>query len=484
MATSIGKLSKSFLVKILVGIIILPFVFWGMGDVFRGGNQNVIATIDSKKISAQEFIAYLNQLNLDKDQIKNFSKTNLFDQILAEYIGKKVMDLEIKQLKITVNDNALRNIIKNEKLFFKNDKFSRTEYEKFLLKSGVTAPAFEENIGKQESKRQMLSSLSGGIVIPHELVIKAFNKENQIKTIKYIDLEKYYLSKKPSQEEIKKLYEKRKNIFIEEFKSIQYAEITPKSVTGNEDYDESFFKNLDDIENKILDGQSFNEAINQNNLKPVIIENININKLDKNKKEVENLSDSFFQKIYSIKNEKVPEIINAENKYFLVEIKSIDKKIRLMNDPQVLKALNLQLNFQNKIKSNTSLIKDISLGGFNKIKMESFAKENNLEIRDYKISNLKQNEIFTEGIIKRIFLVNNDEVNLITNSELTDNFLVLSVKTEFKKLKKDSNDYEKYEAKARLNLVNKIYETYDKSLNQKYKVELNKKTIERVKNSF
>ena len=49
MSTSIGKLSKSFFVKVLVGIIILPFIFWGMGDVFRGGNQNVIATIDSKK---------------------------------------------------------------------------------------------------------------------------------------------------------------------------------------------------------------------------------------------------------------------------------------------------------------------------------------------------------------------------------------------------------------------------------------------------
>ena len=484
MATSIGKLSKSLLVKILVGIIILPFVFWGMGDVFRGGNQNVVATIDSKKISAQEFITYLNQLNLDKDQINNLPKTNLFDQILAEYIGKKVMDLEIKQLGITVNDNSLRNIIKNEKLFFKNDKFSRTEYEKFLLESGVTAPAFEKNIEKQESKRQMLSSLSGGIVIPHELVIKTFNKENQIKTIKYINLEKYYLSKKPSEEEIKKLYEKRKNIFIEEFKSIQYAEIVPTSVTGNLNYDEAFFRNLDDIENKILDGQSFNETINQNNLKPIIIESINISKLDKNKKEVENLSDNFFQKVYSIKKEKLPEIINADNKYFLVEIRSIDKKIRLMNDPQVLKALNLQLNFQNKIKSNTSLIKDISMGGFNKVKMESFAKENNLEIRDYKILDLKQNEIFTEGILKRIFLVSNGEVNLITNSDLTDNFLVLSVETEFKKLKKSSNDYEKYEAKARLNLVNKIYETYDKNLNQKYKVELNQKTIERVKNSF
>ena len=62
MATSIGKISKSFFLKLLVGIIILPFVFWGMGDVFRGGNQNVIATIDSKKLNTQDFVNYLNKL--------------------------------------------------------------------------------------------------------------------------------------------------------------------------------------------------------------------------------------------------------------------------------------------------------------------------------------------------------------------------------------------------------------------------------------
>ena len=71
MVTSIKKSSKSIFVKILVGIIILPFVFWGMGDVFRGGNQNVIATIDSKKVSTQEFVTHLNRLNLNKEQIKN-----------------------------------------------------------------------------------------------------------------------------------------------------------------------------------------------------------------------------------------------------------------------------------------------------------------------------------------------------------------------------------------------------------------------------
>ena len=51
-------------------------------------------------------------------------------------------------------------------------------------------------------------------------------------------------------------------------------------------------------------------------------------------------------------------------------------------------------------------------------------------------------------------------------------------------LDKKSNEFEKYEAKARLNLINKIYQSYDESVNQKYKVELNQRTIDRVKNSF
>ena len=172
MLTSIGKFSKSFFIKLLVGIIILPFVFWGMGDVFRGGNQNVIASIDSEKVSTQEFLNYLRRLNLKEEQIKNLPKTDLVEKILSEYIGKRVMALEIEKLGITINDNSLRNIIKNDEIFFKNNKFSRTEYEKFLIKSGVTAPLFEANIVEQEKRRQFLSSLSSGIVIPQILVKK------------------------------------------------------------------------------------------------------------------------------------------------------------------------------------------------------------------------------------------------------------------------------------------------------------------------
>ena len=191
-----------------------------------------------------------------------------------------------------------------------------------------------------------------------------------------------------------------------------------------------------------------------------------------------------FKKIYNFNSIKSPELININNKYYLVQISNVEKKSRPFKDPEVQEALDAQLSFKSKIEKNTSIIKDISMGALNKDQFKKFALDNGLEIKDYKINNLKQNEIFSEDIIKRIFLKKDNDIDLIVNNTLTENFLIMVVKTNYKNINKNSNEYEKYEAKARLNLINKIYQSHDNNLNEKYKVVLNQRTIERVKNSF
>ena len=190
MLTSIKKITTSFLAKVLIGIIILPFLFWGMGDVFRGGNQNILVTIDSKKVSAQSFTQYLSRLNLSDKQRKNLSKSDLLDRILSDYIGKKIISLEIEDQGINLSNLSLRKIITADEIFLKDGKFSRTKYEKFLLESGISAPLFEQNIAEQEKKRQLLTFLSQGILLPEALIKKEFESENQIKEIQYLDLDK------------------------------------------------------------------------------------------------------------------------------------------------------------------------------------------------------------------------------------------------------------------------------------------------------
>ena len=73
---------------------------------------------------------------------------------------------------------------------------------------------------------------------------------------------------------------------------------------------------------------------------------------------------------------------------------------------------------------------------------------------------------------------------MITDNFLENNFIILTKETKYTVLKKDNSRYEDYKIKARLRLANNIYNYYDINLNKKYKVEINTKTLDRLKNSF
>ena len=59
MISSFRNFAKTKFAGLLVFIMIIPFVFWGMGSMFSSGNTNNIAKINNTNISTQEFIDYL-----------------------------------------------------------------------------------------------------------------------------------------------------------------------------------------------------------------------------------------------------------------------------------------------------------------------------------------------------------------------------------------------------------------------------------------
>ena len=128
MLSSIRKFSKTFTAKIFVAIIALPFIFWGMGPLFVSGKKNVLLEINDNKTNAEEFIAYIRKINLNKDEVKRIGKSKIFDQILTNYIGEKIIAIETEKKGIQLTDRALKNILINDKDFLKDGKFSRTRY--------------------------------------------------------------------------------------------------------------------------------------------------------------------------------------------------------------------------------------------------------------------------------------------------------------------------------------------------------------------
>ena len=484
MLTSIKKMTKSVLAKALIGIIMLAFVFVGTGDLFRSGNQNIIVTIDSEKITAQSFVEYVNRLNLNEQQRSNLSKTDLLDRILRDYIGKKIISLEVIDQGISLNNKSLRELLVNDETFKKDNKFSRTEYEKFLLESRVSAAIFEKNIAEQEKKRQLLTFLSEGIKLPDFLIEKEHASENQIKTIQYLQLDSLYKNYSSPEEDVTKTYESNKSLFLQDFKKIIYVELLPDNLIGQKKYNEAYFEKIDLIENAILDGGKMNDFVNDFNLLLKTIEETNRLKKNKAGEDIANVNKELFEKIFNLKAVNKPELISVNNKYFLSEVLSVDKVSGNLENKDIREAIISQLKLKHIIESNTKIVKEMSEGVFNIEQFKKFSKDNALEISRTTLNSIENKTIFNSDIIKEIFKIDDGNLQLITNSQLTKNYIILAEKTKKVPFNKKSKDYEKYKAKAKLNLANQIYSDFDKAINDKYDIEINQNVLNRIKNTL
>ena len=100
MLGSFRKFSGSIYAKILLGIIIIPFVFWGMGSVFSGGNTNNVAKINKETISTKDFVDYINQSRLTNEIIKKNIDKNILEEILSQLISEKLVEIEIDELNV------------------------------------------------------------------------------------------------------------------------------------------------------------------------------------------------------------------------------------------------------------------------------------------------------------------------------------------------------------------------------------------------
>ena len=107
MISSFRNFAKTKFAGLLVFIMIIPFVFWGMGSMFSSGNTNNIAKINKKNISTQEFIDHINPTNIPEKTIRENLDKNIIEELLSTLISSSLLNLEIKDLNLIVSEITL-----------------------------------------------------------------------------------------------------------------------------------------------------------------------------------------------------------------------------------------------------------------------------------------------------------------------------------------------------------------------------------------
>ncbi|WP_300667800.1 SurA N-terminal domain-containing protein [Desulfoluna sp.] len=151
----------SWIIKILLGVIVLVFVFLGLGPD-RNNGSNIVAEVNKTVISWDDYRLAYNELvdgyrrqlggNLSEEMIKMF---RLRDQALESLITSELMIQEASRLKLQVTDEELEKAIVDLPYFQRDGIFNMELYEALLRQNGLTVPQFEA----QQRKSLLISKL-------------------------------------------------------------------------------------------------------------------------------------------------------------------------------------------------------------------------------------------------------------------------------------------------------------------------------------
>ena len=475
MLKNIRNFANTKFAGILVAILIIPFVFWGMGGLFSGGNKNNIAKINKENISTKDFQDHLILSNAELEKIKKNIDNNIIEENLGKLISIKMLSMEIENLDLNISDKILNKKIKSNKNFHdENNKFSRIKYEKFLLSNNLTAPEFEFRLRQNELKEDLFNFISGGLSSPLFLVNNIFKNQTKKITINYVNLSKNYKNKENiTDDEISKYIEDNKDALKEKFINFKYAKITPKSLIGLSEFNNLFFEKIDELENEVLNGTTFSNLQNKYNLEINFKENFNINNIDEKKE--------FYKEIYKNNEEtKKIKLLDLNDFYIVYEITNIQKILPDIKNEKFSRKVKEIISNKSKFDFNTELIKKISDKKFTQIDFDKLAKNNSTKIE---INSIIDHEKFSTDSIKYLYALSKNDFALISDKDMNI-YLTKIIDINHMDISKNTENFLVYKKKSNDKIKNYIYDSYDFFINSKYKVKINEKTLERVKNYF
>ena len=236
MLTTLRNSSKNSILKIIFGtlltILIISFGMWGTEDLVGvTQKQSTVATVGKIDVSAQEFYSLysrqteeIRKLLGSSLDIKKSREFGYVDRALSSLINRALFNNEALQLGLSVSDINVRDKILRDDAF-KDDlgQFSELVFRQLISESGYTEDSYVEGTRQDLAREQMVETISTSLIIPN-IMKNSLSKYNlEERTVDYltIKVEEEEFAK-PSNEKIRKYYEENKSDFMsKEFRSAE-----------------------------------------------------------------------------------------------------------------------------------------------------------------------------------------------------------------------------------------------------------------------
>lgn len=196
MLDTLKKFASSWVAQILLALLILSFAVWGVGDIFNGFRSNVVASVGSTDITAEE---YQRQYDLTvQDATRQFGtpitrqmaiQLGLPQQVLGRLVGEATLDSTAGSLGLGMsNDELSRKIVSDPQFHGSSGTFDRGLLAQILQARGYTENDFILALKREYVRAQIGQAFAGGVATPRSYLEAMHEFIGEERDISYIVL--------------------------------------------------------------------------------------------------------------------------------------------------------------------------------------------------------------------------------------------------------------------------------------------------------
>lgn len=211
--------SQSWLMKLILGAVVLVFVFFGVGS-YNSQTLNVLAEINGEMVLLSEYQqVFENALERARQQYKgNLTDevtNNLRKQSLNNLLGQKLIIQNSQANGFEVTDLELASWIYNNPAFQTDGRFDRRKYTRMLKNQRITENEFERNTREQILLDKFVTFVADGIVISEEQAVKEYDKVQSRIQLSMLEISPAQLAGqvKVTEEQVKQFYDLHPDLF-------------------------------------------------------------------------------------------------------------------------------------------------------------------------------------------------------------------------------------------------------------------------------
>lgn len=273
MIQAFQRFSQSRVAKVFLAIVALSFMaFFGGGSWFRPHDPNaVVAEIGDLTIGRYDFAERVQQQiqrltaesegKISREQILN---AGIPQMVLGQMIQEILLNLESKNLGITVSDEAIREQIQSIKAFQnKNGVFDRTLFTQILRSMNMSEDAFIEEVRGELTREQLADAVVVGVHLPEMMVDRLFEAQYQSRqaSMLLISPSTMPVPSTPSDAVLEAFYnDNQKEFKIPELRTLTVFLIDPTRLVTNIQVTEDDIRSLYEAKKNSFDNKSLNEV--------------------------------------------------------------------------------------------------------------------------------------------------------------------------------------------------------------------------------